>query len=87
MTKELRYSIDLALTFFGKDILKNIHGMCTHTPMNQQPNARKIFKMELIDSIFKFENGCIFPAEQDEIDDEEEDIHEMNRTMFEWGMK
>jgi hypothetical protein len=34
MTKELRYSIDLALTFFGKDILDNIHGMCTHTPMN-----------------------------------------------------
>ena len=60
--------------------------MCTHTPMNMQPNARKIFKNELIHSIFKFENGCIFPTEQDEFD-EDEDIHEMNRTMFEWGMK
>ena len=78
LTKELQYSIDLALTFFGKDVLNNIHGMCTHCPKNQKPNAKKILNEEMITSIYKFENSCIFPSEND-VDSDDDDVEEMNK--------
>lgn len=64
-TPEFSYIIDMTLDFFGKDVLPNIFGMCTHAS-TKKPKAREFLEKEGITTYFKFDNQSVFPSENDE---------------------
>lgn len=54
-TAEFSYVVGMTLDFFGKDVLENLHGMCTFAS-TKEPEANDFLRAEEITQISCFDN-------------------------------
>lgn len=65
-TAEFKYVVGMTLDFFGKDVLENLHGMCTFAS-TKEPEASEFLKKEDITQISCFDNQSVFPSKKDRV--------------------